>query len=64
MSGPKHYNFPTTSTEEAAGIYAQLSSFRHGVSIRVGGNELQFTVPENVYLSRSQIEEEINNINK
>ena len=44
MSGPKYYNFPMSSPEEAAGIYSQLSSFQPGVRVRVVNNELQFTV--------------------
>lgn len=44
MSGPKYYNFMTSTPEEAAGIYAQLSAFQRGVRVRVVNNELQFTV--------------------
>lgn len=49
MSGPKYYNFPLGSPEEAAGIYAQLSAFQHGVKIKVVNNQLQFTVSENAW---------------
>ena len=49
MSGPKYYNFPMSSPEEAAGIYSQLSSFQPGVRVRVVNNELQFTVSNNAW---------------
>ena len=49
MSGPKYYNFPMTSAEEAAGVFAQLSSFQLGVQIKVVNNEIQFTVSNNAW---------------
>ena len=49
MSGPKYYSFPMNSPEEAAGIYAQLSSFRPGVKISVENNELKFTVSNSAW---------------
>ncbi len=63
MSGPKYYNFPVSSPEEAAGIYAQLSAFQHGVRIRVVNNELQFTVSNEAWYqgaTYSSIQAEIN----
>lgn len=49
MSGPKYYNFPMSSPEEAAGIYAQLTSFQLGVRVRVVNNELEFTVSNDAW---------------
>lgn len=63
MSGPKYYNFPTSSAQEAAGIYAQLSSFQSGVRVRVVNNELQFTVSNNAWYAGatySAISERVN----
>ncbi len=62
MSGPKYYNFPVGSAEEAAGIYAQLASFQLGVRVRVVNNELQFTVAEwawNGGVNRSTLQQQI-----
>lgn len=50
MSGPKYYNFPFTSAEEAAGIFAELSAFQHGVKINVVNNQLKFTVSNAAWL--------------
>jgi len=63
MSGPKYYNFPVGSAEEAAGIYAQLSAFQHGVKIKVVNNELRFEVSESAWYqgaTYSSIQSEIN----
>lgn len=63
MSGPKYYNFPVSSAQEAAGIYAQLSSFQSGVRVRVVNNELQFTVSNNAWYAGatySAISERVN----
>lgn len=62
MSGPKYYNFPVGSAEEAAGIYAQLASLQLGVRVRVVNNELQFTVAEwawNAGVNRSTLQQQI-----
>ena len=49
MSGPKYYNFPMGSAEEAAAVFSLLSSFHPGVSIRVENNQLMFTVSNNAW---------------
>ena len=63
MSGPKYYNFMTSTPEEAAGIYAQLSAFQRGVRVRVVNNELQFTVSNSAWyqgVNYTSIQTEIN----
>ncbi|MBQ7761364.1 MAG: hypothetical protein IJ400_04840 [Clostridia bacterium] len=63
MSGPKYYNFPFGSAQEAANIFAQLSRFQLGVKIRVEDNQIKFTVSNNAWsqgVNHSFIQEEIN----
>lgn len=49
MSGPKYYNFPMKTPEEAAAVLAQLSSLQPGVIVKVVNNELRFTVSNDAW---------------
>ncbi len=51
MSGPKHYNFPVRSREEARQILGQISGLQAGISVTVEDNELRFEVSESVWRS-------------
>ncbi len=48
MSGPKYYSFniTTNSPEEAAGTYAQLSSFHPGAQVTVENNRIRVTIAD------------------